>query len=185
MAYELSEPNVLVLDRVRWFLNGEIQENGNETDILKLDKKLRIKFRLEPRGGEMLQPWFTAKYLGCTDKSLGRVRVEYRFYSDIETDISIAAEYDSVELNGVTVQRTEGFWIDCCYRLFSGRARKGENIIAVSFDFKRSNDLEAVFVLGLFGVELPNTLVELPKTLSSVHTEKQWLPFYGGAISFH
>lgn len=40
-------------------------------------------------------------------------------------------------------------------------------------------------MLGLFGVELPNTLVELPKTLSSVHTEKQWLPFYGGAISFH
>lgn len=184
MPYELGEPNVLVLDRVRLFLDGEAQYGGEETEILKADRKLRLKFGLEPRGGEMIQPWFAAKFNDGADKSFGKVRLEYRFRSETEQEVRIAAEYDSIELNGAAAERTAGFWVDHCYRIFCGKVVKGENVVSVSLNFKRSDNLEAIFVLGAFGVKLPDTIVDLPRTLSPSHTEEQGLPFYGGPISF-
>lgn len=183
MFYSLSEPNVLVLDRVlcRADIAGFEDE---ETDVLLLDRRLREKFGLEPRGGEMIQPWFAEKYGGSAEGVLARLRLEYVFESEIEAEVGIAAEYDSISVNGIPAVLTDRFWVDPSFKVFSAKIGKGRNVVSVSLGFRQSENLEAVYVLGGFGVKLPNTVTELPKKISSEAIEGQGFPFYGGAISF-
>ena len=54
-----DEPNVLVLDYAKFRINdGEFSE---KKEILLIDRCLRAEFGLEPRGGMMDQPWYTAQ----------------------------------------------------------------------------------------------------------------------------
>lgn len=183
MTYSLSEPNVLVLDRVRCRADIAGFED-EEADVLLLDRRLREKFGLEPRGGEMIQPWFAEKYDRRADGILAELRLEYCFYSEIEAEGGIASEYDSLSVNGVPALLTDKFWVDKCFKVFSAKIGKGRNVVSVSLGFRQSENLEAVYVLGGFGVKLPNTIAALPKKISSVGIEGQGFPFYGGAISF-
>lgn len=183
MSYSLSEPNVLVLDRVRCHADVAGFED-EETDVLLLDRRLRESFGLEPRGGEMIQPWFAEKY-GCPTEGVPpQLELEYVFNSEIEAEVAIAAEYDSLSVNGALASLTDRFWVDRCFKVFSAKIRKGRNVISVSLGFRQSENLEAVYVLGGFGVTLPDTIISLPKKISSEGIEGQGFPFYGGAISF-
>ena len=182
MPYTLSEPNVLVLDYAKLYYNGELQTE-KPADVLLADRNLRIKLGLTPRGGEMVQPWYAAKY-GKSDDVLGKVRLEYRFDSEIECSALVAAEYDGVACNGVPAAREEGHWVDSCFRLFRVQVKKGENVITAEFDFKQSDNIESMYLLGEFGVRLPHTLVPLPETLSPVDLNAQGLPYYGACVTF-
>lgn len=183
MDYELNEPNVLVLDKASCTLDGKPWADGKPQDVLLLDRDLRRHFSLTPRGGEMVQPWFAAKY-GQKDAAFGKVRIEYSFTSEIECDVWIAAEYENILFNGVPAVRAEGRWADVCFRLFGAHAVRGRNTVSAEIDFRRSENLEAVYVLGGFGVKLPDRLVPLPEKLSPRDVGAQGLPFYGGAVSF-
>ena len=183
-SYALSEPNVLVLDRVRCHADIAGFEE-DETDVLLLDRRLREKFGLEPRGGEMIQPWYAEKFGGSAEGVLARLRLEYVFDSEIEAEVGIAAEYDALSVNGIPATLTNRFWVDTCFKVFSAKIKKGRNVVSVSLNFQQSENLEAVYVLGEFGVKLPNTVTALPKKISSEAIEGQGFPFYGGAISFY
>lgn len=183
MPYSLSEPNVLVLDYAAYFVDGEPQNGGKAEDVLLADRALRAKFGLTPRGGEMVQPWYAAKY-GKTDKVFGKVRLEYSFDSEIECSALVAAEYDGIACNGVPAAREEGRWVDSCFRLYRVQVKKGANTLTVELDFRQSENLEAMYLLGDFGVRLPHTLIPLPKTLSTQDMAAQGLPYYGGAVTF-
>lgn len=189
LPFTLSEPNVLVLDHVRYLpMNcpiGEELKDETDTDVLLLDRKLREKYGLVPRGGEMIQPWFAQKYYPGAEETLERFQLEYRFDSEIDTDVFLAAEYDSLTVNGEEALVTDRYWVDKCFKIFSAKLKKGENIISVPVDFKQSTNLEAVYVLGDFGVQLPNRIVPIPDKLSPKNIEKQGLPFYSGAVCFY
>lgn len=183
MPFTLSEPNVLVLDHARCIFDGEPQNGGEPEDVLLADRALRKKLRIMLRGGDMVQPWYAAKY-GGEDKVYGKVRLEYLFESEVECEALVAAEYDAICCNGVSAGRAEGRWVDSCFHLFRVHIKRGENVLSVSMDFKKSTDIEAVYILGNFGVRLPHTLVPMPAALSPYNVTGQFLPFYSGAVTF-
>ena len=182
MRYELKEPNVLVLDKAACFVNGS--PHGAPSDVLKIDRALRKEFGLPLRGGEMVQPWFAAKYQPESLRPCCDVRLVYSFDSEIGCDALVAAEYDSLSVNGRPAERAEGRWADSCFRLFRMRIRQGRNEIAAAFPFGRAANIEAVYVLGPFGVRLPATVCALPERLSPQEIGAQGFPYYGGAVTF-
>jgi hypothetical protein len=184
MEYELGEPNVLVLDRAWGFLDGEPVLGGAESDVLKLDRALRDKFGLKYRGGEMIQPWFASKYCPGSKKSLGKLKLIYRFISEIEYETEVAAEYDKIFCNGIPAEKTGRRWIDKCFRVFSVHIVKGINEIVYETNFREESNLEAIYILGDFGVSEDYKIIPLPKKISTENIEKQGFPFYSGYIRY-
>lgn len=136
-SYALSEPNVLVLDRVRCHADIAGFEK-DETDVLLLDRRLREKFGLEPRGGEMIQPWYAEKFGGSAEGVLARLRLEYVFDSEIEAEVGIAAEYDALSVNGIPATLTNRFWVDTCFKVFSAKIKKAETSFPSRLIFSRA-----------------------------------------------
>lgn len=182
MRYTLTEPNVLVLDYAACELDGK--PFCEKREVLKVDRSLRTHFGMTLRGGEMVQPWFAAKFGKDADASRGKVKLTYTFRSERAYDVRIAAEYERMTLNGEPLRQAGGRWVDNCFRLFEGKVQKGENILCTEPDFCVSANIEAVYVLGDFGVKLPKTLCDLPETLSPAEVGAQGLPFYSGGITF-
>lgn len=184
MPYTLHEPNVLVLDTAVLTVDDVPPENAKPCDILLTDRALRKKFGLPFRGGEMVQPWYAAKYRGA-DPVLAKVRIEYSFDSSLDCSALVAAEYDSLYCNGEKAKQEEGRWVDACFRLYRIRIRRGKNVLTVPLEFRQSDNLEAVYLLGQFAVQLPRSIRPLPDLLSPEELTAQGLPFYSGALTFH
>ncbi len=191
-AYERNEPNVCVLDFARFrFNNGDWSD---EKEILKVDGMVRDTIGIERRGGEMLQPWFAK--LNDT-KVYGNVELVYTF--DIETmpggDLILAGERPEnmhYAVNGVPVTNTDinDFWIDDCFKKMAipkSALKYGENTVTVSCDFMRTTNLEALYLIGDFGVRLQGKkriLTTLPKAIGCEKLETYNLPFYTGEITY-
>lgn len=189
--YELSEPNVCVLDRASCSIDGKAF--GTPMEILKVDQYVRDHFGLARRGGEMVQPWFT----GMKDRVIqGRVTLRYDFEAEIipETLYLVLEQPDvfQVLINGteLSVKEDVGWWVDTCLRKITlpvNLLKKGENLIEVTVDFHEEINLEALYLLGNFGVKLDRIrriLTDLPDTLAFSDVTEQGLPFYSGAIDY-
>jgi len=191
-AYELDEPNVCVLDRARYRLNGG--EWSDELEILKADRVLRRSLGLPLRGGEMAQPWFASHQ---EHPVVGRL--ELRFELDVD-DLPTSPVYLALETPKaftVTVNDTQldpeaadGWWVDCAFVKLpvpAGALRPGRNVVALETDFRDDIDLEALYLLGEFGVRVDGTrrtLAKLPECLAVGDVVPQGLPFYTGKITY-
>lgn len=188
-AYELDEPNVCVLDYTRMKFEDDA-EFSELDEVLRIDNKLRDRLGIERRGGEMLQPWFAKmKY----KVPYGKLTLEYPFYIDVtpEGEIWLAGERPEQQeyyCNGVRLTNTDphDWWVDNAFKKMKipeGALKNGENIITVVTDFKRTTNIEAVYLLGQFGVIAKagaSRLVEMPETLSLTDMTERNLPFYSG-----
>ncbi|MBQ8577481.1 MAG: hypothetical protein IJ449_05890 [Clostridia bacterium] len=191
-AYELNEPNVCVLDFARFrFNDGAWSE---EKEILKIDQMVRDTVGIERRGGEMLQPWYAKLH----DKQVyGKVEVEYTF--DIDEipadDVILAGERPELmhySVNGVPVTNTDinDFWIDDCFKKMpvpKSALKKGRNTVTLTCDFMRTTNLEALYLIGDFGVRIDGhtrTLTTLPATIANENLENANLPFYTGEVTY-
>ncbi|NLY61914.1 MAG: hypothetical protein GX054_10485 [Clostridiales bacterium] len=191
--YQLDEPNVLVLDMAKFRIDdGKWQA---EDEILKVDRKIRDHFGMEYRGGEMLQPWY-AKKLGYEDK--GKVDLAFEFYIDqipsgpIELAIERPQNF-KVKLNGHDVnvsKQNNNWWVDICFKRLPIKRDclvQGRNIIELSTVYNQGIDLEAIYILGDFGVNIKGTkkiIGKLPEKLSVGNIVTQGLPFYSGKIQY-
>ncbi len=188
--YRLAEPNVCVMDVAALSIDGS--PAGAALEVLKADQAVRDHFGLPHRGGEMLQPWFTGKREHPT---LGRVACEFWF--EVETlpdgDVELAVERPgdfTLTLNGVAVDAAPGGrWVDVCFRrvaLPAGALRLGANVLRMECDFSEDKGLEALYLLGDFGVRVDGwakTLTALPETLAVGDITAQGLPFYSAQIA--
>ena len=188
-AYELDEPNVCVLDYARMRF-GEDAEFGELDEVLRIDNKLRDRLGIERRGGEMLQPWFAKQMYKVP---YGRLTLEYPFRIDVmpQGDVWLAGERPELQeyyCNGVrlTNEDASDWWADNAFKKMKIPAealKLGENIITIVTDFKRTTNIEAVYLLGSFGVIAKagaSRLTELPGTLPLTDMTGRCLPFYGG-----
>ena len=191
-SYELDEPNVLVLDMAKFRIDGG--EWLGVDEILKVDRKIRDHFGMEYRSGEMLQPWFVKKK-GYEDK--GRVCLSFEFYIEEMPSgtIELAMERSEnfrVKLNGhhVDIQEQNGWWVDICFKRIPIKKEwlvHGRNTIEISAIYHQAMDLEALYLLGDFGVKLEaskKTLITLPEKLSIGDIVRQGLPFYSGRVRY-
>ncbi|QHI70076.1 glycosyl hydrolase family 2 protein [Tichowtungia aerotolerans] len=189
--FKLSEPNVCVLDSAGYRIDrGDWQP---EKDVLKIDRQIRKEHGVLRRGGEMLQPWFTA-----TQPIKELCDIELRYSFEIQTmpqwiDLVIEEpENFTVTLNGnlLDLSQTER-WIDIAFhrvRIPDGFANIGNNEIVLKTPYRENSNLEAVYLLGEFGVQLSGAvrnIVPMPETLEMGDICEQGFPFYSGAISYH
>jgi hypothetical protein len=197
--YQLSEPNVCVLDYAEATVRkaeGNEQKSIARTEILKIDQQARDFFGLPHRGGEMLQPWYQEK-VGMSAKFVGTVKIKYDFHIDTmpQGKVELAIEEPDtckVWVNGkeLDTQRT-GWWVDTAFITFElpvQLLKQGENQIDIEKSYDSASNLEAIYLLGQFGVEaLPGgkaKIVTLPKQLAVGDICTQGLPFYGGKIVY-
>lgn len=193
MTYALSEPNVLVLDKAKYYINGELQNDGNAMPVLKIDRQLRDRYALVRRGGEMMQPWFEKIYNKNADDKLCDVKLQFTFsIKDMpQKNIKLALEnFESaqVKLNGHVISGiVKNDWVDKCFdviELDNANLLSGTNEITVEQAFCAKSDLESIYLLGSFGVNVPSEIIKLPERLFTYDITKQGLPYYSGAIKF-
>lgn len=186
----LDEDNVLVLDMVDAWADGE--KLGHD-EILRIDRAIRDKYGLAHRGGAMIQPWF----LGLTEqKKHGEIALEYKFYAEyIPEKFSFACETPelwNITINGHEIKSNceNGRWIDEAFHKFEldgSILNEGENIVRMTADFYETLNLEAVYVLGDFGVKLDHSKETIiPPVRHIVHGDIVYkgLPFYSGAVTY-
>ncbi len=191
-SYTLNEPNVCVLDMARWAVDGEQWQETQE--ILKVDRAIRSRFAIPWRGGEMVQPWYRQL---TKETAVCKVALEFSFYvkNMPEGLLQLAMETPeafAVTVNGKKLCSTEntGWWVDHTIRTLDlpvAMIRLGENVICLEGDFYPSTDLEAIYLLGNFGVMLDGidkTLTTLPKQLVAGDLRTQGLPFYGAGVKY-
>lgn len=194
--YQLSEDNICVLDMVQVTLEDGIRLPCRE--VLKADRELRDILGIPWRGGEMLQPWYEEKKNGIPAEPLSVITMEYRFETeDIPRKCSLALE-DLEHVTGIALGETEvpvkaeGKWLDTCFDriiLPSGCIHEGVNVLRITYAYYKTCGIEAVYLLGDFGVRLDGgkkraVLTTLPKKLKAGDITTQGLPFYSGRIRY-
>ena len=190
--YRLSEQNVCVLDFARFRLaDGEWSA---EMEILKADQAVRDAIGIERRGGEMLQPWYAKLH----DKKIyGKLEVEFGFCIDTlpEGDILLAGERPenlrySVNGHALAIPEEHDFWIDDCFkrmRIPRAYLKPGYNVVSYTVDFMRTTNLEALYLIGDFGVRLEGhtrALTTLPEAIGNENLDAYHLPFYTGEVTY-
>ena len=189
-AYSLSEFNVMPLDIGEYAI--DCQWLGTD-EVLKIDRKVRSEFNLAMRGGTMVQPWFAKKYHSIPE-DVCSVDIRYQIeVSDICDTVYLAVEEFDVKtilLNGEVVNDiTDIRWVDACYTVLRLPAMlKGTNILTVSQKYNALSNIECLFLLGGFGVNVNGDklrMTKLPDTLTTDSLLEQGLPFYSGDVIYH
>jgi len=190
--YTLAEPNVCVLDFAAYRIEGKDWQPPKE--ILKVDQEVRRALGLELRGGEMLQPWFAARQ---DYKELEELSLRFHFGVDAipEGQVEMVMEHPelfTITLNGCLLSAADrtGWWVDTCFERIpfpSNCLRKGQNVVELRTRFHQGVNLEAIYLLGQFGVRTDGSrsvLTKLPDRLAVGDITKQGLPFYSGPLTY-
>ena len=184
--FTLDEPNALLLDRCEYALDGGAWHPAE--DVLRADNALREQCGLPMRGGSQVQPWAQAE-----DAPEHTASLRYRFYSDRPMDgLRLAMEQPEnadITLNGAPVcNKAEGYYVDEAIRTLPLPAvKKGENVLTLRVSLSRATDLEAMYLLGNFGVRFSGTrltLTDAPNCLALDDLTRQGLPFYTGNVTY-
>ncbi len=191
--YQLSEENVLVLDRPRYKIGKGKWQQPNE--ILLIDREIREALDIPGRGGRMVQPW--AREKKKNPKTVA-VELDYTFeikavpkgvvYLGIERPDSFAI---TVNGNSLSPDADCGWWCDRSLRKLAidpATLKRGANRIRVHCDYPEDHPgLEIVYLLGQFGTKLKGaevSLTALPDKLKIGDWCKQGLTFYSGSVSY-
>lgn len=189
--YTLDEPNVLPLAAAESYLDGEYFLKG---DMNEVDKALRRRFNLEPRGGEMFQPWYKDKFLGGRTKKYGEVRLKIPFYVEsVPKNLALVGEdlaLCKTSANGKPVngEIKESIYDNCFTSadIAVSSLKIGENVIEITFDFTEAFNVENYYLVGDFGVNYKNdALSKLPDRLTLTNLTEQGLAYYGGKVTLN
>ncbi len=190
--YRRDEQNVCVLDWCRWR-----EKDGDwhgEDEALRTDRAIRAHFGLENRGGDMLQPWYAKRF---DQKDYGKLRLSYTF--EIEElpagPVFLAGERPELNryrVNGVplAVPGVNEFWVDDCFKKMeipAGVLKPGVNEVTADVDFWRTTNVEALYLIGDFGVKLEHrrrVLTTLPSRIGCGDYADFRLPFYTGSLTY-
>jgi len=195
--YSLNEPNICVLDYAEYKIGG-----GNwlpELEILKVDQAIRKHFGIDHRGGDMVQPWYRDKMRGHAKPEV-KGKISLAFSINIEEmpneDLILCMEEPqdfTVKINGekIDFSANPDTWIDICFKktkLPVSMLKHGGNRIEIETDFHEEIDLEAIYILGNFGVKIEGknkSLTTLPGKLVIGCITTQGLPFYSGTVRYN
>lgn len=191
--YELSEPNVFLLDHAAYRIgNGRWQRPAH---VLLADYAIRDALGIPRRGGQMVQPWARAKTVGEKQTPVG-LRYTFDVCERPSRELWLAMEQPDtwkIMLNGnaVSADADAGWWVDQSCRklpLKAAMLKTGENVLEMVCDYSADGpDLEHVYLLGDFGVRIKDhhpEMVALPGQLCCGDWGKQGLAFYSGSVTY-
>jgi hypothetical protein len=192
----LSEANNLVLDCPEFRIDGG-RWNG-PADILRIDDAIRKRLGLESRGWMMRQPWQAS--LNSNGAGPRSVEVELRYPLHVSRvpsgDLHLALERPGayeIAVNGSTLSTDActGWWVDASLRkapLPPRLLRVGDNEIRLRCRYGRDHSgLEAIYILGNFGVAMRNQDVTMGEPVSALALgdwTRQGLMFYSGSVMY-
>lgn len=186
VSVTLEEPNVLVLDMAESRLDdGEWRE---KEEILRLDNHFRAELGYPLRADAYAQPWIYGERA-----YEHKVSLRYVILSETERgQAELALENEAItELvwNGVTVSHeVSGYYVDRQIRkVILPGVNKGENVLEARIPYHAGIDLEAMYLLGDFGVRVSGrtaVITEFTPQLAFGDICSQGLPFYGGNIVY-
>jgi hypothetical protein len=186
-AISLSEPNVCILDMAEYrFDDGNWKQ---KEEILRIDNLFREELGYPLRMEAFAQPWTNQKEEGF-DHTLS-----LKFNLNTETELEnllLALENDEatgIFLDGKKVEnRQAGWYTDHCIRTVElPPVSAGRHELMLEIPYNSKVDIEAMFLLGDFGVKVEgrkNTLTEPVKTLAFADITGQGYPFYGGNLTY-
>lgn len=186
-SYTLEEPNVLLLDRPAFSINGG--EWHEETDVLKIDTLLRKMIGEDPVRRRGAQPWQVPLNKNPKEK----IALRFTFESEIEYEGAHLAleypEYATVAFNGESVPvNVVGTYVDdAICKIHLPKIKIGTNELIVTLRYGNINAIEAHYLLGNFGVEARGyspVITALPETLYFGDIVHQKLAFYGGNLTY-
>ncbi len=187
MEYEMSEPNVALLERAEYrFDGGEWQA---EEEVLLIDDKFREIIGYPSRKESVAQPWVIQN----EENSNHTLELCYTVHCDIDTeDLYFAYERPElceIKVNGKLLQQKyEGWYVDeCLVKMNIGKFTKGDNTIEVKMPFAKKTNVEWGYLLGDFGVNVEGekiTITEKRKTIAFGEYLRYGMPFYGGNLTY-
>lgn len=188
MEYSLSEPNVCILDMAEYRFDDEDWQPREE--ILRIDNLFREKLGYPQRMEAFAQPW-TDSMQYPYDHSL---TLKFTVWSQAELkNLHLAledAEDVEIMINGSTISGAVDGWYtdrDILTVPFNGLC-KGSNEIQVRIPYNRKRNVEAMYLLGDFGVSVlgnRSILQKKPEKLLFGDITRQGFPFYGGNVTYN
>ncbi|KAK1467649.1 glycoside hydrolase family 2 [Colletotrichum cuscutae] len=192
----LSEPNVLMLDYALYRIDDDPWEDSERQEILKIDNEIRGRLRIPAKGSAWKQPWSVPQ-----SERAAKVYVDLRFEFDSTVIIKTLAylamenpENARITINGnklLVEEKRLSWWVDEDIKTISipkRTIRKGKNIIELSMPFGVLTNLERIYLLGSFSVELKNNLpilCERRQSLGWGDVVTQGHPFYAGNVTYN
>ncbi|MBD5460522.1 MAG: hypothetical protein HDR26_06210, partial [Lachnospiraceae bacterium] len=186
VSVTLEEPNVLVLDMAESRLDEGCWREKEE--ILRLDNAFRRELGYPQRADAYAQPWIYGERV-CEH----RVSLRYTIRSEVEREqVELALENEpatKLVWNGVPVSHElSGYYVDTQIRkVVLHGLKKGENVLEVSLPYHAGVNLEAMYLLGDFGVRVTGrtaVVEDLPAQMAFGDICRQGLPFYGGNLVY-
>lgn len=186
VEYELSEPNVLLLDRAEYSLNGE--EFNPEEEILILDNECRKRKGWPLRQDAFAQPWVEPD-----NSPEDFINLRFTFDSRISVTGAYLALEDAervrIVFNGKPVKsEILGWFADKSIKTIElPPIRFGKNELVLTVPFGRRTNTEWCYILGNFGVKTGGTvseIVPLEEKIGFGDITSQGLPFYGANITY-
>lgn len=185
VEYKRSEPNVLMLDKAEYSLDGGAF--APEEEILRLDNICRVKLGWPYRGAGA-QPWTVPK-----EKIEHFITLRFKVMSEISVMGALLAVEDAekteITFNGDAVDNTPvGWYTDKSIKTVKlPDIKKGENILTVKVPFGKRTDTEWCYILGEFGVKVKGartTIIPAEEKIGFSPLKEQGMPFYGGNITY-
>ena len=186
VEFDTEEPNVYLIDRVKFsFDGGEIED---EEEILRIDNRIRERLSWPQRQKKIAQPWAEKE---------GEAKHFITLYAEVESEIEETEVYLAIEdakkceitWNGMRVSNVpDGYFVDkSIERIKLCGLRRGKNTLEVRMPYLRRGSLEWMYLLGNFGVRLrgaEKTVTEMPSKIGFGSVTYQGFPFYSGNIIY-
>ncbi|MBC5690354.1 hypothetical protein H8S37_15665 [Mediterraneibacter sp. NSJ-55] len=179
---EREEPNVLVLDMPRYCFDGKTLEGPEE--ILRADNRLRTLLHLPLRRAALAQPWTQKK-----EEKPYKIMLQYEiFCQDAVKDIQLGLEAlkeSRIWLDKEEISKKEtGYFVDPCIHTIALPALKeGLHELKLEVEFTGKVNLESMYLLGDFSVQVTGSRAVLKKERESFFwgsLTEQGMSFYGG-----
>ncbi|QGQ98299.1 hypothetical protein EHS13_27150 [Paenibacillus psychroresistens] len=193
--YTLDEPNVCVLDWAAYKVNDGDWQPAQE--ILQVDRAIRDILGMPYRTGSMIQPWYTQKFNPFALEGKAEIELSFTFgMKEIPTGPLYLAiekpEHFQICFNGheLAADEVTEWWVDRCFvkiAIPAAYCLLGNNAVELKTLYHQGIDLEAIYILGEFGVLLAGnhkTINRLPEQLAIGCITQQGFPFYGGLLSY-
>lgn len=184
--YRLSEPNVLLLDKAEYKLDGEPWQPSEE--ILRLDDRCREVLCWQSRKDNVVQPWVIPDEPIEHTLSL-RFTVNSNLALDIVTLAIEDAEKLTINWNGTPLASdVSGWYVDKAIKTVILPGLKiGKNILTVTMPYGKRTNPEWAYLLGDFAVKASGAYTVLeskPSCVTFGSFTNQGFPFYGGNFTY-
>ncbi|MCL2221111.1 MAG: hypothetical protein FWC20_02985 [Oscillospiraceae bacterium] len=189
-SFELSEPNVLVLDIAEYAFDDGAWQSADE--LLRIDNRFREILGYPMRAHAWAQPWVSSEAVESANLLKLRFTISSQVHiADGEIYLALEGLRDTkITFNGQCVEsKADGWYVDrAIQKVKFPELAKGDNELLLEIDFKKAANVENCFLLGRFGVEVKGKkaeIIEYPEKLPFGDLRQMGLPFYGGNVTYN